>query len=104
MLYENTIKELVETQAGGYRGMWLKLYPPANQLPGSKYKTITDAQLAAAKIETDRMKAEASHALQSDNMDLKESQFMHKKRIDEAELEVLQRNSTDVRGIASPTG
>ncbi|MDB4484609.1 hypothetical protein N9026_00170 [bacterium] len=47
VLYENTIKELVETQAGGYRGMWLKLYPPANQLPGSKYKTITDAQLAA---------------------------------------------------------
>jgi hypothetical protein len=70
----------------------------------AELKAQTDAQVAAAKIETDRMKAEASHALQSDNMDLKESQFMHKQRIDEAELEVLQRNSTDVRGIASPTG
>jgi hypothetical protein len=36
-------------------------------------------------------------------MDLKESQVVHKQRIDEAELEVL-RNSEDVRGIASPTG
>jgi hypothetical protein len=63
----------------------------------------TNAQSTIAKIEIDRAKAEASHALQSDNMDLKESQFVHKQRIDEAELEVL-RNSEDVRGIASPTG
>jgi hypothetical protein len=36
-------------------------------------------------------------------MDLKEAQFEHKQRIDEAELAVLQRTD-DVRGIASPTG
>ena len=35
-------------------------------------------------------------------MDLKEAQFAHKQRIDEAELEVLQRTE-DVRGIASPS-
>ena len=44
-----------------------------------------------------------AHALQSDNQDLREAQFAHKQRIDEAELEVLQRTD-DVRGIASPTG
>jgi hypothetical protein len=37
-------------------------------------------------------------------MDLKEAQFEFKKRIDEGELEILKRNSTEVRGIASPTG
>jgi len=50
------------------------------------------------------MKAQASHALQSDNQDLKEAQLVHKIRIDEAELDVLQKQTTDVRGIASPTG
>jgi len=50
------------------------------------------------------MKAQASHALQSDGMDLKEAQFQHKVRIDEGELEVLRQETTDVRGIASPTG
>jgi hypothetical protein len=64
----------------------------------------TDAQVAVAKIEIDRIKAEAQHALQSDNMDLKEAQHQHKVRIDEGELEVLKKNTTDVRGIASPTG
>jgi len=50
------------------------------------------------------MKAQASHALQSDNQDLREAQFQHKVEIDRAELEVLRKNTTDVRGIASPTG
>ena len=63
-----------------------------------------DMMESQAKIETDQMKAQASHALQSDNQDLKEAQFQHKKLIDEGELEILRRNSTDVRGIASPTG
>ena len=74
------------------------------QVAVAEMKAQTDAQLAAAKIETDRIKAQASHALQSDNMDLKEAQFVHKQRIDEGELEILRRESTDVRGIASPTG
>ena len=63
-----------------------------------------DMMQAQAKIETDQVKAQASHALQSDNQDLKEQQFAHKVRIDEGELEILQKQSTDVRGIASPTG
>ena len=74
------------------------------QVAVAEMKAQTDAQLAAAKIEIDRMKAQASHALQSDNQDLKEAQLSHKMRIDEAELEVLQKQTTDVRGIASPTG
>ena len=49
------------------------------------------------------MKPQASHALQSDNQDLKEAQFKHKVAIDNAELDVLSRTD-DVRGIASPTG
>ena len=63
-----------------------------------------DAQQAQAKMALDAEKAAASHALQSDNQDLREEQFAHKVRIDEGELEVLRRESTDVRGIASPTG
>jgi hypothetical protein len=70
----------------------------------AEMRAQTDAQVAAAKIEIDRIKAEAQHALQSDNMDLKEAQHQHKVRIDEGELEVLKKNTTDVRGIASPTG
>jgi hypothetical protein len=63
-----------------------------------------DMMQAQAKIALDQSKAEAQHALQSDNQDLKEQQFAHKVRIDEGELEVLRKETTDVRGIASPTG
>ena len=63
-----------------------------------------DAQQAEAKMALEAEKAAASHALQSDNQDLREAQHAHKVRIDEGELEVLRRESTDVRGIASPTG
>ena len=73
------------------------------QIAVAEMKAQTDAQLAAAKIEMDATKAEASHALQSDNQDLKEAQFEHKVRIDEGELAILKRTE-DVRGIASPTG
>ena len=41
-LFANVIKQLAEEHGHP----WLKLHPPANQLPGSKYQTITDAQLA----------------------------------------------------------
>ena len=63
-----------------------------------------DAMNSEAKMDLDGAKAEAQHAIQSDNQDLKEAQFAHKQRIDEGELEILQRQSTEVRGIASPTG
>ncbi|MDC2981504.1 hypothetical protein OA007_02225 [SAR116 cluster bacterium] len=70
----------------------------------AEMRAQTDAAVAQAKINLDAEKAAASHALQSDNQDLREAQFDHKVRIDEGELEVLRRSTTDVRGIASPTG
>ena len=69
----------------------------------AEMRAQADLAQAQAKISLDAEKAAAGHALQSDNMDLKEAQFQHKQRIDEAELAVLQRTE-DVRGIASPTG
>jgi len=69
----------------------------------SEMKAKMDGQMEKMKLELDKMKAESSHALSSDNQDLKEQQFAHKKLIDEAELEVL-KTAEDVRGIASPTG
>ena len=70
----------------------------------AEMRAQTDAAVAQAKINLDAEKAAASHALQSDNQDLREAQFDHKVKIDEGELEVLRRSTTDVRGIASPTG
>lgn len=70
----------------------------------AELKAQTDAEIAALKFELEKTKAEAQHAMQSDNQDLKEAQFAHKQMIDEGELEVLRRSTTDVRGIASPTG
>ena len=69
----------------------------------AEMKAQMDGQMNQMKLELDKMKAESSHALSSDNQDLKEEQFAHKKYIDEAELEVL-KTAEDVRGIASPTG
>ena len=73
------------------------------QVAVAEIRAQTDAAQAQAKIELDAEKAAASHAIQSDNQDLREAQHAHKVRIDEAELKVLQRTE-DVRGIASPTG
>lgn len=67
-------------------------------------KAQTDAQVSVEKLQLDAAKAQAQHALQSDKLDLNEEQFAHKQKIDEGELEILRRNSTEVRGIASPTG
>lgn len=69
----------------------------------AEMKAQMDGQMNQMKLELDKMKAESSHALASDNQDLKEEQLAHKKYIDEAELEVLSK-AEDVRGIASPTG
>lgn len=69
----------------------------------NEMKMQIDAQMTGMKLELEKMKAESSHALSSDNQDLKEEQFAHKKYIDESELEVLKKTQ-DVRGIASPTG
>jgi hypothetical protein len=69
----------------------------------AEMKVQMDAQMNQMKLELDKMKAESSHALSSDNQDLKEEQLAHKKYIDKAELDVLSK-AEDVRGIASPTG
>jgi len=66
-------------------------------------KAMSDAQLKQGKLELDTAKAEAQYALQSDQQDLKEEQFAHKKFIDEGELQILKRTD-DLRGIVSPTG
>ena len=66
-------------------------------------KAQVDAQVAQMKIELEQMKAQAQHALQSDNQDLKEQQFKFKQFIDSSELQIL-RTAEDLRGIASPTG
>lgn len=69
----------------------------------AELKAQHDAQIAQMKLELEQIKAQASHALQSDSMDLKEAQFAHKKFIDEGELEIL-KTTEDKRGIVSPTG
>ena len=61
------------------------------------------AEATQAKIELDAMKAQSQYALQSDQQDLKEAQFAHKKNIDEGELQIL-KTTEDLRGIVSPTG
>ena len=66
-------------------------------------KQQMDAQVAQMKLELDRMKAQQSFAMQSDDLDLKESQLDHKVMVDTAELEIA-KTATDVRAIASPTG
>jgi hypothetical protein len=69
----------------------------------AEQKAQMDAQMDQMKMQMEQMKAQASHALQADNMDLKEAQLAHKRRIDEGELAILKRTE-DVRGIVSPTG
>ena len=74
------------------------------QIALAEARTQAEMQMDQMKSELDAMKAQADHALKSDQMDLKEEQFAHKRRIDQGELDVLMKSSTDVRGIASPTG
>ena len=69
----------------------------------AEQKAQMDSEMDQMKMEMEQMKAQASHALASDNMDLKEAQLEHKRRIDEGELAILKRTD-DVRGIVSPTG
>ena len=69
----------------------------------AEQRVQVDAMNSQAKIELDGVKAEAAHAIASDNQDLKEAQFAHKKFIDEGELEIL-KVTEDRRGIVSPTG
>ena len=69
----------------------------------AEQKAMTDAQLAAARLQLDSEKAQSQYALQSDQQDLKEDQHAHKVKIDEGELAILKQTE-DLRGIVSPTG
>ena len=66
-------------------------------------KQASDAQLAQMRLELDTLKAQNSHAVQSDGVDLKEAQLLHKKVIDAAEL-ILAQQADQVTAIASPNG
>ena len=66
-------------------------------------KAQMDAQNAQMKLELEKAKAENQHAIQSDNLDLKEEQLKHKKLIAAAEL-VLAQQADEITAIASPNG
>lgn len=69
----------------------------------AEMKAQIDAQVQQMKLELEKAKTENQHAIQSDNLDLKEEQLAHKKRIDDAEL-ALAKQATDITAIASPNG
>jgi hypothetical protein len=69
----------------------------------AEQKAQMDAQIAQMKVQLEQMKTQANIAIQSDNMDLKESQQEHKVMVNIAELEIA-RTADDVRAIASPNG
>lgn len=66
-------------------------------------KQASDAEIAQLRLELDKMKAQNTHAVQSDSVDLKEAQLMHKKIIDAAEL-VMAQQADQITAIASPNG
>ena len=66
-------------------------------------KAQVEAQISQMKLELDRAKAENQHAIQSDNLDLKEEQLKHKKLIAAAEL-LLAQQADEITAIASPNG
>ena len=59
--------------------------------------------MAQMKLQLDQMKAQQNFAIQSDNVDLKESQLDHKRLVDTSELEIM-KGAEDLRAIASPSG
>jgi hypothetical protein len=69
----------------------------------AEMKAEVQAQIDQMKMELERAKVENDLALKSDNQDLKEEQFAHKQRIDEAELELAKR-ADDIKAIASLQG
>jgi len=69
----------------------------------AEMKAQVDAQMAQMKQELEQLKSQQNFAIQSDGMDLKEQQQVHKEMVDKAELEIA-KSAEDVRAIASPTG
>jgi hypothetical protein len=66
-------------------------------------KAQVEAQISKMKLELEKAKAENQHAIQSDNLDLKEEQLKHKKLIAAAEL-LLAQQAEEITAIASPNG
>ena len=66
-------------------------------------KAQVEAQISQMKLELEKAKAENQHAIQSDNLDLKEEQLKHKKLIAAAEL-LLAQQADEITAIASPNG
>ena len=64
-------------------------------------KAQVDAQIDQMKLELEKAKAENTHAIASDNLDLKEEQLRHKKLVAAAEL-ILAQNADEITAIASP--
>ena len=69
----------------------------------AEMKAQMDGQIKQMKLQLDQMKAENNFAIQSDKIDLQESQFEHKEYVNLEELEIA-RTADDVRAIASPNG
>jgi hypothetical protein len=69
----------------------------------AEMKAQVDAEISKMKLQLEKAKVENQHAIQSDNMDLKEEQLRHKKEIDAAEM-VLAQRAKEITAIASPNG
>lgn len=69
----------------------------------AEMKAQVDAEISKMKLQLEKAKADNQHAIQSDNMDLKEEQLRHKKAIDAAEM-VLAQRAEEITAIASPNG
>lgn len=69
----------------------------------AEMKVQMDGQMKQMKLQLDQMKAQQNFALQSDKLDLQETQFEHKEYVNLEELEIA-RTADDVRAIASPNG
>ena len=69
----------------------------------AEMKAEIQASIDQMKLELEKAKVQNDLALKADGMDLKEEQFAHKQRIDEAELELASR-ADEITAIASPQG
>lgn len=64
-----------------------------------------EAQTKVGKLKLEDGKAKANHAIQSDNLDLKEREFEHKVEVDTAELALARKAEGDnLKAIAAPNG
>jgi hypothetical protein len=72
-------------------------------LPPEQPDPAEEMQMQMAQKQLEKAKAENQHAIQSDNLALKEEQLKHKKLIAAAEL-LLAQQADEITAIASPNG